>query len=148
MAWELGRQPCHAPNSALLEMPAGSSHLTGMKSAFIYAVWSGSWARVSLFKGLIKETVECYLGIHCKFGKSSPNELSLHAGSAEQFRSRASNVLQLFPVLGSRRWLKGAAVWWSLKCHSTSRGQLPRAVHAGHRLALYFKSQGISQGFS
>lgn len=137
MAWELGRQPCQALNSGILEMPTGSSHLTGMKSAFIYAVWSGSWDCVSLFKRLVQETVECYLGIHCKFGKSSPNELSFHAGAAEHFRSGASNMLQLFSCACSRRWLEGAAVWRSLKCNSMSTGQLPRAVHTGHRLALY-----------
>lgn len=109
MVWELGRQPCQAPSSAILEMPAGFSHLAVMKSAFVYAVWSGSWACVSLFKRFIKEAVACYLGIHCKFGKSSPNELSFHAGSARHFRSGASNKASTFSCPRSRSWLRGAA---------------------------------------
>lgn len=114
-------------------MPASSSHLTGVKSAFIYAVWSGSWDWC-LPKGLWNVTSA---GIHFAFGKSAPNELSFRAGSAEHFRHGASNTLQLFPVLAAGDdCKKGAASWWSLKRSSRDRGQLHRAVHTGHWLAV------------
>lgn len=125
MAWDFGRQPCQAPNCAVLALPASFSHLTGVKSAFIYAVWSGSWDCVSQRDCGMLPRQACIPRLE---NRLQMNFLSL-LGLQNISEAELAIPFNFFPVLAAGDgWRELLHAWWSLKHSSGKRGQLPRAI--------------------
>lgn len=100
MVWELGRQPCQAPSSAILEMPAGFSRLAVMKSACTLCGLAAGLASPSL-KGLSKRlwhvTSAFTASLENRLQMKFLSMLGLQGISEVELATR----LQLFPVLAA-----------------------------------------------